>query len=85
MIKCVSHKKVYRSVHLAEEALMGARTRFEYGNGTGPIGVYQCEECGYYHLTSQGTMNAKLAAYLSSSQFKYEKEAQHWIDKLNKR
>jgi len=85
MIKCVSHKKVYLNQEIAEEALIGARTRFDYGKQSGPIGVYQCDDCGYYHLTSQGIMNPKLEAYLSSNKFKYEKEAQNWIDKLNRR
>ncbi len=85
MIKCVSHKKVYLNLDIAEEALIGARTRFDYGNQSGPVGVYQCEDCGYYHLTSQGAMSNNLAGYLSSNKFKLEKEAQQWLDKLKRK
>ena len=85
MIKCVSHKKVYFTVDLAEEALLGASTRFEYGKHLGPVGVYQCDDCGYYHLTSQGAVNEKLTEYRASGKLKLEKEAQHWLDKMKKR
>jgi hypothetical protein len=84
MIKCKSNKKVYLTTIIAEEALIGARTRFDYGKQTGPVGAYQCDECGYYHLTSQGAINPKLAEYLASGKFKIEKEAQQWEHKFKK-
>jgi hypothetical protein len=85
MIKCLSHKKVYLTVEIAEEALIGARTRFEYGNQSGPVGVYQCEDCGYYHLTSKGPINPRLAECQSNGRLKLEKEAQQWMDKIKQR
>ena len=85
MIKCVSHKKVYLNQEIAEEALIGARTRFDYGNQSGPVGVYRCDDCGYYHLTSQGVTNPKLAEFQSNGKLKLEKEAQQWLDKMKRR
>ncbi len=84
MIKCKSNKKVYLAINIAEEALIGARTRFDYGKQTGPVGIYQCDDCGYYHLTSQGTINPKLAEYLASNRAKIEKEASQWEQKFRK-
>lgn len=85
MIKCVSHKKVYPTQALAEEALIDARTRFQYRKHQGPVAVYKCEDCGYYHLTSQGDMNPRLASDLAAGKIDLQKEANHWLDKLKKR
>jgi uncharacterized OB-fold protein len=85
MKTCPSHKKMYPSQEIAEEALMEAHTRFEYGKGSGPIAVYQCDDCGHYHFTSQGNMNEKLKKYLASDKIKLQKEANKWADKFRKR
>lgn len=85
MSKCVTHKKIYQSHELAVEALIGARTRFDYAHNSGPIAVYRCDDCGYYHLTSQGKMNERLEKYLTEGKIQLQKEANHWVDKLKKK
>jgi len=85
MIKCISHKRVYPTREIAEDALIEARTHFDFGNRPGPIAVYQCEDCGYFHLTSSGTMNEKLANAKASGKLDREREANKWIDKLKRR
>lgn len=82
MIKCVTQKKVYLNREIAEEALLGARTRFEYAAGQGPVAVYQCEDCGYFHLTSKGLVNEKLAQHLKEGKIAREKQANEWLNKL---
>jgi hypothetical protein len=82
MIKCVTQKKVYHTQELAEEALIGAHTRFDYAAGHGPIAVYKCEDCGYYHLTSKGPTNVTLAQHLKSGKINRQKEADAWERKL---
>lgn len=84
MKTCPSHKKIYPSIEVAEEALIEAHTRFEYAKNTGPISVYQCDDCGEFHFTSQGPMNEKLASYLTSGKIKLQKEANKWADKWKK-
>jgi uncharacterized OB-fold protein len=85
MKTCPSHKKMYPSQEVAEEALMEAHTRFEYGKSSGPIAVYQCDDCGHYHFTSQGNVNEKLKRYLASDKIRLQKEANKWTDKFRKR
>jgi len=85
MRKCVTHKRPYESYDSAESALIEARTRFDYAHNQGPIAVYRCEDCGFYHLTSQGKMNETLGKYLASGKIKLQKEADRWLDKLNKK
>jgi len=82
-IKCRSGKRVYLTEILAEEALIDAHNRHPYA-GTGPIAVYPCEECGYFHFTSKGEMNKKLAEQISSGKIKRQQEAAQWVNKLKK-
>ena len=84
MIRCVSNKKVYLTEDIAEQALIEAHTQFEFGNGKGPVSVYCCEDCGYYHLTSQGVMNKKLAEYMKEGKLERQKEAKRWANKLKR-
>jgi hypothetical protein len=82
MIKCLSHKRVYLTKEMAETALLEARARYTYGNRTGPVAVYHCEDCGQYHLTSSGAVNEKLAEAQLSGTLKRQQVAQEWLDKL---
>jgi hypothetical protein len=76
---------MYASRELAEDALIEARTRFNYAKGSGPVAVYKCDDCGQYHLTSQGVMNERLAKFIEGGNLKLHKEARYWTDKLKKR
>lgn len=69
----------------AEDALLEARARFSYSSGSGPIAVYRCEECGFFHLTSKGPMNHRLAKLLKEGKIDLQKEANRWLDKLDRR
>ncbi len=82
MIKCVTLKKVYVTQELAEEALIAARTRLEYAKGQGPIAIYKCDDCGYFHLTSKGPVNAALSQHLKEGKIDREKEANKWLNKM---
>ena len=66
---------------MAEDALLEANIKFNRG----PVGIYKCEDCGYYHLTSQGQMNEKLAKYLAAGKIKLQKEANDWTEKLKRK
>jgi hypothetical protein len=79
---CPTHKKVYVTYEIAENALIAAHTRFDYPHGGGPVAVYECNECHYYHLTSQGEMNERLAQHLKEGKIKRQKEADYWLSKM---
>jgi hypothetical protein len=85
MIKCVSNKIVYQSEQIAEDALIEARTRFDYSPQRGPVAVYRCEDCGYFHLTSKGAMNQKLSNYIKDGKLDLQKEADRWLNKLKRK
>lgn len=85
MSGCVSGKKIYPTQQVAEEALIGAHTQFDYSKGNGPVSVYLCEDCGNYHLTSRGSMNERLAQLLKDGKIDRQKEAYQWEDKLKRR
>jgi hypothetical protein len=83
MLKCPTGKRVYLTEAMAEDALIDAHSRHQYA-GTGPIAVYQCEDCGYYHFTSKGEMNKKLAEQITGGKIKRQQEANQWMNKLKK-
>lgn len=85
MVTCVSNKKPYPTKEIAEDALIEAHTNFEYTRGNGPIAVYVCEDCGYYHLTSQGAMNQRLEQLLKDGKIHRQKEANQWLTKMKRR
>lgn len=85
MIKCVTGKKAYLTQELAEEALIGAHTRFDYGKGKGPVGIYRCEDCGNFHLTSKGPVNSKLDQHLKDGTINRQKQADEWLNKFRRR
>lgn len=84
MIKCVSNKKVYPSKEIAEEALFEAHSQFDYKGG-GPIGIYQCEDCGYFHFTSKGPINQKLAELIKEGMLNRTREANQWLHKIKRK
>jgi hypothetical protein len=83
MLNCSSGKRIYLTESLAEDALIDTHSRHQYV-GTGPVAVYQCEDCDYYHFTSKGKMNEKLAQLIASGKIKRQQEANQWISKLKK-
>jgi hypothetical protein len=85
MKSCPSHKKMYPSQEVAEEALIEAHTRFEYGKSSGPVAIYQCDDCGQFHFTSQGKMNEKLSVLMRDGKLKRLKEIANWESKFRRR
>lgn len=81
MNSCPTGKRGYLSYELAEEALIGAHVAYNYVKGSGPVGVYQCDDCGQYHLTSKGTINKRLDQMLKDGTLKKNKEANWWEQK----
>lgn len=85
MRKCITGKISYPTALVAEDALIEARTNFDYPANNGPIATYLCDECGDYHLTSKGKMNDRLASLLADGKIQKQKEANFWMDKFKKK
>jgi hypothetical protein len=84
MITCVSNKKPFLSKELAEEALIESHSQFEHKGG-GPVAIYQCEDCGYFHLTSKGQMNPRLATLIQEGKIDRARQANQWLHKIKKK
>jgi hypothetical protein len=84
MVGCVTQKKSYRTREIAEDALIEAWINFDYRSGNGPVAVYQCDDCGEFHLTSTGSMNERLTNAINSGFVKRQKEANQWSNKLKR-
>jgi uncharacterized Zn finger protein len=85
MAHCITHKKCFPTLDVAEDVLIEAQTNYDYAPGSGPIAVYQCEDCGQFHLTSRGPMSVRLAQYLASGAIRRQKEANRWLTKLKRK
>jgi hypothetical protein len=85
MRTCSSHKKVYLTKEIAEDALIEAHTRYDYANGQGPVNVYPCDDCGYFHLTSKGSVNPRLELLQRDGNLNRKKEGEQWERKLKNR
>lgn len=84
MKKCSSGKRAYGSESLAVEALIEAHIQFNYRSGNGPMSIYQCDECGQYHLTSKGLMNDRLAAALKDGSIARQRAVVQWQERFKK-
>lgn len=85
MQTCSSGKRAYKTFELAEEALIAAHINYQLGKGKGPIGVYLCEDCSLYHLTSQGTINPRLEKLIKDGEIQKQKEANWWEERTKRR
>ncbi|HOO10825.1 MAG TPA: hypothetical protein PKW06_12865 [Cyclobacteriaceae bacterium] len=85
MKTCPTRKRCHATYELAEEALIGAHLAYRFGKGRRPVGVYQCDECGLYHLTSRGEVNSRLQKMLDEGEIQKQKEANWWEGKFRKR
>jgi hypothetical protein len=83
MLTCSTGKRVYQTESLAEEALIDSHSRTQY-SGSGPVAVYHCEECGYFHFTSKGPMNKRLAEQIASGKIKLQQQANEWSRRWKK-
>lgn len=82
---CPSGKRLYLHEALAIDALVEANVQLPVGPNRGPVTIYQCDLCGYYHLTSQGQIHPQLEKLINEGTFAKMKRAAEWEKKLKKR
>jgi len=70
---------------MAEDALIEAHVRTQYANKQGPVAIYKCDDCGLFHLTSQGQLNERLKKMIDDGTIKRLQDAANWERKLHKR
>lgn len=81
-MSCVTGKRAYDSKEQAEEALISTRARNGYRDNSGPIAIYQCDDCGLWHFTSQGPESSILKSPEVQKRIKDQYEAEYWSKKL---
>jgi len=81
---CVSGKRQYDTKEQAEEGLIAARSRFVFRDDSGPIGVYQCDDCGAWHLTSKGEKSSLLKDSQTQKSIRDQHEADYWLRKIGR-
>jgi hypothetical protein len=75
------NKRSYAYENLALDALISARINFV---GNSASNIYQCENCGNWHLTSSGPLHPKLLKALSDGEISKAQTALRWESKFKK-
>lgn len=81
-MRCSSGKKCFELESLALEALVQNHIINEYPRDEGPINIYECEKCGYWHFTSKGLKHTHLEDPEIQDRIKKERQANYWERKL---
>jgi hypothetical protein len=79
---CITGKIAYDSMEIAGEALVQNHVRNAHRAGAGPINIYQCQDCGKWHFTSQGARYHLLQDPEVIDRIRREQMANHWEKKL---
>ena len=82
---CPTHKRCYLSREMAEQALLENRSRNYYAENDGPINVYECDICGYFHFTSKGEKSDILKSNEAIEKIDKSREASYWEDRFRRR
>ena len=77
---CVTGKVCFETKEQAEEALVNNRIRYN----SGPTTFYQCNDCGFFHFTSQGSEHSSLSDEETKDRIDRERDAGFWEDKLGR-
>ncbi len=78
MSKCKS-KRAFDTEDLAVEALIQTHIRFE---NTTVTGIYNCMDCGLWHVTSKSEVDVRLQEAIDSGYIKKERNAFNWEQRL---
>jgi len=73
-MSCITGKNGYYSETEVQEALIRSHIRFK----SVASNYYLCEECGEYHLTSQGGLHPLLNDPKVQERIKQEQQEQEW-------
>lgn len=85
MRTCSTGKRVYDSDVQAEQALVHVQGRQDFKAGEGPVAIYRCDICGGYHLTSKGSPNPFLASQFRDGTIDKQRQANRWLEKLDRK
>ena len=75
---CPSGKRGYFSEGEVQEALI----RSQIGFVRPPVNYYRCDDCGDYHLTSQGERHPLLDEPATRERIKREQWEQQWYNRF---
>ncbi len=78
-MRCSSGKIQYDSQQLAEDALIDQHIYKGFAEHQGPQNVYECRDCGYWHMTSKNTERLpRLQEMIDSGEMRKKQQASQW-------
>lgn len=76
---CPTGKNQYATKFLAETSLIDIHIHRNFQPGQGPQNVYQCDDCGEWHLTSKAPKrNERLQRMIDSGEMRRKQQARQW-------
>ena len=78
MSGCSSGKRTFETESLAVEALIQNHIINNYRANEGPVNVYECPECGYWHFTSKSARHSLFDDPEIMKTIAREKQAHNW-------
>ncbi len=79
-MKCVTGKNGYYNEDEVQEALIRSHIRFPRA----AVNYYLCQDCGEYHLTSQGERHPILDDPQTRQRIQREQQEQDWLARFRK-
>ncbi|MEM7552444.1 MAG: hypothetical protein AAF363_22365 [Bacteroidota bacterium] len=83
-MKCVSGKIIHYTEKEALEALVQNHIRVYHNQNSGPVNIYECKDCNYFHLTSKGDRHEILDDPEVKKRIDLERQSIHWESKLRR-
>ncbi|WP_132644093.1 hypothetical protein [Roseivirga ehrenbergii] len=78
-MRCSSGKIQYDSQQLAEDALIDQHIYKGFAEHQGPQNVYECRDCGYWHMTSKNAERLpRLQEMIDSGEMRKKQQASQW-------
>ena len=81
-MRCSTGKRCFAGESVALEALIQNHIINDYLPNEGPVNVYECHQCGYWHFTSKGLKNAIFKDADTLKRIQQERRANYWERKL---
>ncbi len=83
-MSCVTGKRQYDTEQQALDGLISARSKAFFRENSGPINVYECDDCGAWHLTSKGAQHPILSDAGIQKNIKDQHVSDYWERKLRR-
>lgn len=81
-MRCITGKVCFETKSTAIEGLISSHIRHDHRKESGPINVYECQDCKMWHFTSKGEICPELQDPAIETKINREKQRIKWESDL---